>query len=255
MDHAEVRAWLADAFFRPGLLRALDDDEPDAAVDDPQIYGLRQHLATCAECGTELAALRSTAVALDLALGPPAGARERVLANVSALGRERKMKASRRGWWPLNLSLPRAAAALAVLAAIVFGLGAAAGLILSSSGDQPSRLAAVLAQLDARLAEPGVRQATLRDENGSGAGLVVLSPASHRLAVFTASLEPPPTGRYECYLERDGERTLIGPMGFEGPVAFWAGPIDSPADAGRPGDRFLVLLGAADGEPRLQTEF
>jgi anti-sigma factor RsiW len=254
MDHADVRAWLADAFFRPGLLRALDDDHPDAASDDPQVAGLRQHLATCDQCGAELVALRSTAVALDLALGPPAGARERVLARVSELGRERKA-APRRRWWRPTLSLPRAAAALAVFAAIVFGLGAAAGLILSSAGDQPSRLAAVLAQMDERLAEPGVLQATLRDGSGSGAGLVVLSPDSQRLAVFTASLEPPSTGRYECYLERNGERTLIGPMIFEGPVAFWAGPVDTPADAGRPGDRFLVLLGAADGEPRLQTEF
>lgn len=144
---------------------------------------------------------------------------------------------------------------MAVVAAICFGLGAVAGLLLSSAGDQPSRLANALAQLDERLAEPAVRQQTLLDESGSGAGLVVLSPSSQRLAVFTASLEPVPTGRYECYLERDGERTLIGPMGFEGPVAFWAGPIDAPPDAGRPGDRFLVLLGPSDGEPRLQTEF
>ena len=254
MDHADVRAWLADAFFRPGLLRALDDDRPEAEVDDPQIAGLRQHLATCAECAAELAALRSTAVALDLAMGPPAGARERVLANVSALGRERGA-ASNRGWWPLNLSLPRAAASLAVFGAIVFGLGAAAGLILSSAGEQPSRLASVMAQLDERLAEPGVRQAILRDGDGSGAGMVVLSPSSQRLAVFTASLEPPPSGRYECYLERDGQRTLIGPMGFEGQVAFWAGPVDTPADAGLTGDRFIVLFGPADGVPRLQTEF
>src|SRR5687768_16789594 len=169
MDHADVRAWLADAFFRPGLLRALDDDDTDAAVADPQVAGLREHLATCAECGAELAALRSTAVALDLALGPPAAARERVLAKVAELGRERKTAsrqgASRRGWWPLSLSPPRAAAALAVLAAIVFGLGAVAGLLLSWANDQPSRLAAVLAQLDERLAEPGVRQATLLNES------------------------------------------------------------------------------------------
>jgi hypothetical protein len=254
MDHADVRAWLADAFFRPGLLRALDDDAPGAEVDDPQVAALQQHLATCAECAAELAALRSTAVALDLALGPPPAARARVLANVATLGREREA-APRRGWWPLNLSLPRAAAALAVFAAVVFGLGAVAGLILSSAGEQPSRLAAVMAQLDERLAEPGVRQAILRDSDGSGAGMVVLSPGSKRLAVFTASLEPPPTGRYECYLERDGQRTLIGPMFFEGPVAFWAGPVDAPADAGLPGDRFIVLLGPVDSEPVLQTEF
>ena len=254
MDHAEVRAWLADAFFRPGLLRALDDDEPDTASRDPQLAGLRQHLASCAECGAELAALRSTAVALDLALGPPAAARQRILANVSALGRDRK-PAPTPPWWRMNMSRPRAAVTRALFAAIVFGLGAAAALILSSAGDQPSRLAAVVAQMNERLAEPGVRSVTLRDRAGSGAGLVVLSPASQRLAVFTAALEPPATGQYECYLERNGQRTLIGPMVFEGEVAFWGGPVETPADAGQPGDRFLVLLGDADAEARLQAEF
>lgn len=261
MDHPEVRAWLDDAFFRPGQLRTLDEEllrAPDAetgeAGGDPGIAELRLHLAGCAECSGELAALRSTAVALDLALGPPAGARQRILGNVVAVGRERRAP-PRRAWWAFERPTLSTATALAVIAAIAFGLGAVLALMLSSNTTQPSRLAAVVTQMNERLAEPGVKQAILRDRDGSGAGLVVLSPAAQRLAVMSTALELRADGNYQCYLERDGQRTLIGPMHFEEQVAFWAGPITAPPDAGRAGDRFLVLYGEADAEPELQTEF
>jgi len=74
----------------------------------------------------------------------------------------------------------------------------------------------------------------------------VHSMARQELAVLSSTLEPPAAGGYDCYLERDGQRTLIGPMHFDRETAFWAGPVGGPVDAGRSGDRFLILHDGRD---------
>jgi hypothetical protein len=248
MDHADVKAWLADAFFSAGLLRGLEDER----ADDPELSELRQHLAGCEECSAELAALRTTAVGLDLALGPSPAARERVLSRVAMLGRERKQTGGWRAW--RSLSPVRAAGAVALVGVLAFTLGLGLGKI--SAGDQqPSRLANVIGQLTERLADADARQAYLQDQSGARSGMVVISPAALRLAVLSSGVDPVAADGYACYLERDGELVEIGPMNFEGDVGFWAGPLSGPPDPGRAGDRFLVLGDETDRVPVLWTEF
>lgn len=249
MDHADVRAWLDDAFFLPGRLRALDD----APAADSDLTPLRAHLASCAECSAELDALHTTAAALDLALGPPPAARERVLANVRDLGRERRPVAGV-AFFRRRISLARASAAVALGVVLALGLGSVLGAA-SRAPEEPSRLSQAVAQIGERLRDPDVQQLALRDGSGERAGLLFLSASAGRLAVFTSALLPPARGEYGCYLERDGERTAIGPMHFEGEVAFWAGPMSGPADLGRSGDRFLVTLDEADSQPALWADF
>jgi hypothetical protein len=104
------------------------------------------------------------------------------------------------------------------------------------------------------LAEPDAVELRLLDGAGEPAGIVVHSPSRQELAVLTSVLDRPATGRYECYLERDGESVFIGPMHFEDGTAFWAGPVAVIADAGRAGDRFMVMHGAG-AEPALWAQY
>lgn len=256
MDHADVRAWLEEAFFRPGALRELD---PEGGLETPQEGAgeatVREHLLGCAECTAELRSLRFTSVALDVGFGPPPAARQRLLAKVHQLGRERGTSSVQpAAGAPVTAGPPRppawsvtrpaglrwAAALLAVL--VAFGSGAALGLGWPAQ-DEPAgpRLENAAAMLGELLSEPDTQQVQLLDTANTPAGLVVHSVARQQLAVLSSTLEPPAAGRYECYLERDGQRTLIGPMHFDGQTAFWAGPVGGPADAGRSGDRFLIL--------------
>ncbi|HSH22055.1 MAG TPA: hypothetical protein VK992_05555 [Candidatus Caenarcaniphilales bacterium] len=254
MDHPEARAWLEEAALQPGGIEALPNPE------------LVAHVESCRACAAERDALRATAIALNLALGPPLGARERVLANVRELGRDRGRAADRRptagsalvgtparaGW--LGRLTPRLAAALLGVAVLFFAAGALAGAFLGRDVAS-SRLANATAQLAELSGQPGARQVTLHDQTGTPAGIVVHDATARRLAVLTSSLAPLADGRYFCYLERDGERVAIGPMHFEAGTGFWAGPIDGPDDAGREGDRFLVLVEGSAGAPVLVGQF
>jgi hypothetical protein len=255
MDHPEVRAWLEEAAAEPGVL-----DRPA----DPEIA---RHLEQCAGCAAERESLRATSVALDLAIGPSIGARQRVLDNVRELGRQRR-PADRRppatehrrgryvGWFGDLAARP--AAALLALGLLVFAVGALAGALgggLLADDEPQRRLDRAVAEMTRLAADPGSVQLTLRDEAGSPAGLVVHDPAAARLAVVSGALPDGAAADYWCYLERDGRRTPIGPMHVEGETHFWAGPMDGVADAGRPGDRFLVMGRDSDGPPVLVGDF
>jgi hypothetical protein len=263
MDHAEVRAWLEEAALEPGAL-----EQPA----DPQVVG---HLERCRACAAERDALRATAVALDLAIGPPIAARERVLANVRELGRERSAapaanvvapaagtaatrepaaRTTLAGW--LGRLTPRMAVAMIGLALVLLAVGALGGALGGAllRGDEPRRLDMAVAEMTRLAAQPGASQLALRDPEGNPAGMVIHDPATARLAVISASLPGGDTD-YWCYLERAGERTRIGPMHLEGETHYWAGPMGGPADAGRSGDRFLVLDERSDGAPVLVGEF
>jgi hypothetical protein len=103
--------------------------------------------------------------------------------------------------------------------------------------------------------DPASQTVTLRDGGRATAGLVVYNAPRDQLVVLSAALAEPDAGRYFCYLERESERVPIGPMHFESDTAFWAGPMSGPDDAGRPGDRFLVVLEDSDALPVLVGEF
>ena len=153
---------------------------------------------------------------------------------------------------------------LAAVAAVVVLLGGG-GLVvdLARQRDQATQqrdqargeaqqLAGVAGTLDALLAEPGHRVASLASTaTGHAVGSVVWGPASSRLAVVTGALAAPPPGTtYRCWVERDGVRHVIGQMEFGEGLAYWAGWVD-PASGIGPGSRIGVSLvkGTGGGAP------
>ena len=149
---------------------------------------------------------------------------------------------------------------LAAAAAVVVLLGGG-GLVVDLAGqrDQAARqrdqargeaqqLAGVAGTLDALLAEPGHRVASLASTStGRAVGSVVWGPASSRLAVVTGALAaPPPGSTYRCWVERDGVRHVIGQMEFGEGLAYWAGWVD-PASGIGPGSRIGVSLAKDTG--------
>ena len=149
---------------------------------------------------------------------------------------------------------PRPATTLLILL-VAFGTGALLGLGFPQPAQETGpRLEGAAKMLGELLSEPDAQRVTLVDGASAPAGLVVHSPARQELAVISSMGQPPSGSRYDCYLERDGQRMLIGPMHFEGDTAFWAGPVGGPADAGRDGDRFVVMLDGED-EPAVWGQF
>jgi hypothetical protein len=237
MDHAAVREWLEEAFFTPGALEA----------DDATAGAVRAHVGECRECAAHAVALRMTALKLDLARGPSPQLRERVLETARRVGRPRPAVAKRAiappaaappPWWQTGLAW-RFATAVLVVGIVGAALGAWwAGSINpgSTEGRQLADAVAMMADLSGR---PGTNELVLRDVGGAAAGVVLVSNASHQVAVFTASLPRSAQGTYDCYLERAGQRTWIGPMHWTEGVQFWAGQM-SGSMAMAPGDQLVV---------------
>lgn len=246
MTHAEARELMEALFATPA------DAGPDAAARG----ALVAHLAECPDCAREHAALAATAAALQLAYGPPPALRQRVLDAVARTGRDRSGAAAASPSAATGgrlIAFPRALAAAAALAVLAFVAGALSMVYLAprESDSALAKAAMVMAEM-AR--DPSAHAMTLRDPNGAPGGTVMYAPDSSMLVVFSEMLEEPASGRYDCYLEREGQRTWIGPMLFEDDTAFWAGPVrtDTPP---RQGDRFLVLAGPDDPVPMLVASF
>lgn len=239
MDHAEARARLEERYVEPVTAGRLDAE-------------LEAHLAECSGCAAEDAALRATAAAVQLAIGPPPGLRRRVLDNVAELGLQRGPVTVGDYNGRRTALAPRLLAAAAVLAVLAFVAGAlSAALLAPPADDRLARAAAMMAEL-AR--DPAAETFTLRLPSGAPGGTAMFDAASGRLVVFSAAL---PAGDldYDCFLERDNQRTWLGPMFYESRTHFWAGPVDEAPDLGRPGDRLIVLVDADDAAPALAAEF
>jgi hypothetical protein len=91
MEHDEVRDLLADAAIEPGGLdRLMAGDTPTAAL-------VAGHLAGCPECTDELERLRRSVGIIRpmVRATPPPELRERTLAYVAGLGRERRLSSTR----------------------------------------------------------------------------------------------------------------------------------------------------------------
>ena len=258
MTHEQAREAMEALLAAPA-----DHAQADGATAVAQ---LEAHLAGCAACAREYRGQRMTAAALQLEIGPPAMARARVLAGVIREGRPRgtvygaagvaaappeaTLRAPRRG---LLLTLPRALAAAAVLAVLAFVGGALSVIYLGPrEGDGALAKAAMMMADIAR--DPQAVTMTLHDPSGAPGGTVMFAPDSRMLVVFSESLPGAASGDYDCYVERAGERTWVGPMLFEADTAFWAGPVRA-SDLGQPGDRFLVLADEGDPTPMLEATF
>jgi hypothetical protein len=254
MDHAEVRERLESALLSPGKLRTLESDTT------PEGEQLREHLASCAACSSELRALRETGAFLAAAapddLGPRPEVREALLQAIRETGVARENRAGRGtrdvaarrspGWvaprsaW-LALGAVAVAAVLLVAAAITYNAQR------ETVERETRELAAVTAATDRVLREPDRQTVVLRDRSGRAAGTIVYSRASHELVVVSDALATPARGeQYDCYVERSGSRRNIGWMHFSSGLAYWAGRVESLPDPGGPPANFVVTRGSED---------
>jgi anti-sigma-K factor RskA len=179
------------------VLGALKDEEAEA---------FRRHLATCAVCRDEVAALQIVADALPLAapqLAAPRRLRRRVMSGVRKEPKIARTATARRRSWPV-LARAVTAGALAAAAAI------AAAVVLTSSGSSGERL--VHASITAR----------------TGSAVVRLAEGHAELIV--QHMPQPPGGKiYEVWLERDG-RSPSPTSALFGVTSTGAGAVDVPGD-------------------------
>lgn len=263
--------------------------EPDgferlAAGDRPEAAALAGHLAGCERCRAEHDALRRLADALRTVVPelPADDLRERTLAAVAALGRPRSAggagESSMAGSQPAphlaEVPPPAAGRRLAVgprrllrlaglAAALVVALGAGLYAGAQSREAELGRQAVRVAALErlavtslAVAAAPDAESVALVAPDGRAEGRVLYSPTTRQLVVVARGLEPPPAGwEYRCWVEVEGERTVVGRMVFADELAYWAGPADV-LTAAEPPSRFgisLVAVGeTAPGEPILE---
>lgn len=273
MDHAEVLERLDEKFFGRGKIWSLADGSTAEDV------ALRAHLDGCAPCRREYDALVATAATLAIGapatLRPPDGAKERMLATVRELGVARipgggqpvatgrsfpAEAAADRVRPPAQLRRRGVLAGLAVAAAVLLLVGGAvvgriSGPSTGTAVDEVHQLAALSSSMDRLLADPGYRQLRLRTGGDTDGGTVLVSGDRKELLVVTTALRAPTDDRrYWCFLERDGTRTRLGWMHFADALAYWVGPVQGPADLGRTGDRFVVVLERSD-TPELRGSF
>ncbi|HEY7589526.1 MAG TPA: anti-sigma factor [Candidatus Limnocylindrales bacterium] len=271
MDHPEAREILEAAAVEPGGLDRL------MAGDTREAAALAGHLAGCDECTRLMARLRRdvAVIAGVVRTTPPPGLRDRTLAYVRSVGRERgsdgaaaavgvgvaggmssRTEGTRRGW-----RLPRAAMAAGLAAVLIAAVVGTAALVDARNRDviaardaelaRQSEIVAALSRVTTWTlrvgAEPDARRVALAGP-GSGSGTILFSPASHELVVVATGLTEPASGELQCWVSVDGRRERVGRMFFGGDLAYWAGPVEA-LDAIRPGAEFGVSPVDASGEP------
>ena len=216
--------------------------------------------ATTPAAAAKLPAVSPTAMPATRPSVVPGGRTGRTAGMTSAASRaaRRDPGASRSGPSFRWLALGAAAAALLFVAGAVLGrpLGLGGGEPAGTSGPvRTSDATRILAAAAGILQGQGYSLAHLRTPEGTPGGFVAVSPGSGRLVVVSGVLTEPSDGaRYLCYLERDGTRTLVGPMHFDGDLAYWAGQ-STPSDLGLTGDVFLIQLDTPGSAPALSGTF
>jgi hypothetical protein len=255
MDHAEAREILELAAVEPGgLARLMAGDTPEAAA-------LAGHLAGCVECTREMARLRRVAgiVRGVVRTTPPPELRERTLAFVRAVGRDRSGAGLAPGvaaavmpaLGPAAAGMPvasspadrgrrwgRLAALAAVIALAVVGTGVAIvqsravgdrDATIAQQAEGLNDLATVTAWTLRVSGQPDARRVELAAAAApKGHGTLLFSPATRELVVVAMGLARPPAG-YElrCWVESDGTRRSVGRMFFGGGMSYWVGPVDA----------------------------
>ena len=274
MDHDATREQLELAAVEPGGIdRLIAGDTPTAQV-------VAAHLAGCPDCADELARLERSSRLIRATVRelPPADLRERTLASVRALGRDRGGVADPGTATLEPVAVPARALAERTIpltaprrtlgrqrAAIGWVATIAAAIVLSVA----STSLLVGGRVDRQLADQSdtihtlqeITTATLRVTTESDArhvalsgasdpelvGSLVFSPSTSELVVVASGLTRPPAGQeYRCWVERGGQRQRVGRMFFSGDLAYWIGPV--PALTGVSSDaRFGVSLVNASG--------
>ena len=261
---AEWRAWSVVSL---GFAAAAPDDLTMRPTSRARILGAvtaRPRAATAPLATSATPATIAVAATPPLPYAPvvpatrpsvvPGGRSGRTAGMTSAASRaaRRDPDASRGGASFRWLALGAAAAAL------LFVAGAVLGRPLGLGGGEPPRTSDATRILTAAadvLQGQGYSLAHLETPDGTPGGFVAVSPGSGRLVVVSKALTEPSDGtRYLCYLERDGIQTVVGPMHFDGDLAYWAGQ-STPPDLGLTGDVFLVKLDTPGSEPALSGTF
>ncbi len=255
MEHADALERIEIAAVEPdGIERLMAGDTPDAAA-------VAGHLAGCPACVEELARIRrSAAVAREVIRAEPDPAlRERTLAFVRAVGRDRTADAPSEA--PIAMRArsggrPRLAWAVGLAAALVvsvaLGFAAGGGLRSGQGGDRGGEVALLQGATSAAMriaAQPDARQVALAAAPGGGtaAGSLLFSARSGELVVVATGLAPAAAGQeYGCWVEVDGQRHRLGRMYWAGDLWTWAGPAAGLADLPA-GARFGVSLAPAGG--------
>jgi anti-sigma factor RsiW len=178
------------------------------ALKEEEAETFRRHLATCAVCRDEVAALQTIADALALTapqLPVPRRLRRRVMSSVRNEPRIPRTAAARRRSRPA-LARPVAAVggALAAAAAIV------GAVVLTSGGSSGARL------VQASVAAP--------------TGSAVVRLAGGHAELIVAHMPQPPAGKiYEVWLQRDG-RSPSPTSALFGVTSTGAGSVDVPGE-------------------------
>jgi hypothetical protein len=276
MDHAEALELIELAAVEPdGLDRMMAGDTPESSA-------VAGHLAGCPTCATELVRIRRTAMLARqvIASGPDPALRERTLAVVREVGRDRTAPESVSAGGPAGSSgsprpvaappLPtvrpatarRPWAAIAGIAAgliLAVALGFAVATVRSPAGELTAEVAVLQETNEAMLrlqAAPDTERVALvpADAGTASAGDLLFSRSSGELLVVASGLAPlEPGDEYLCWVEADGERRRLGEMYAGGDLQSWAGTVDGLADL--PPDAVfgvsLVPGGAESGTPVL----
>jgi hypothetical protein len=259
MEHSEARELLELAAVEPDGFDRL------AAGDTAEAAAVAGHLAGCPECTAELERLRRSSVVIRDAISTmaPPELRERTLALVAAVGRDRSVGAAAgpvrvveapapASSEPVSIESARGRRSAGIGRIGVWAAAIAAGLIIGLVatqllvvGPRDERIAAQNEDVNAlakaaawSLAIQGRSDAeriALASTTGADApsGTIVYSPGTTHLVVLAQGLEKPPAGmEYRCWVESGGVRTPIGQMFFAGDVAYWVGEAPATGSAG-----------------------
>jgi hypothetical protein len=270
MDHAEAIEQIELAAVEPdGIERLMAGDTAEGAA-------VAGHLAGCPACVGELARIsRTSAVVREvLSVAPDPALRERTLAFVRAVGRDRSGAAgvaesavagppaggpARTGPATMRHDAPAArtrrwlglgviAAALVLAAGLGFGLAT----MRSPDAAHPDQVAVLESAAREAMrvgAQPDAQQiALMATGDAAGAtGSLVFSPSMGELVMVADGLPPlGPGEEYGCWVEAGGTRTRIGHMYPGGAMHAWTGPVEGLA-ALPPDAVFGVSRVPADG--------
>jgi anti-sigma-K factor RskA len=164
------------------------------AVDDIERAAFDRHLRDCATCAIEVTELRETSTWLSypVAIAPPPGMREAVLARVANTPQERARRAApptsaRRGRWQRW--------AVAAAAAIVLGAGVGtATWVVADQGAQTQRQ--INAQMQAVVSAPDAKLVN-KDLPGGGRISFIVSPSRDAGVAVLSGM--PPAGVNKIY--------------------------------------------------------
>ena len=275
MEHTEARELLELAAVEP------DGFERLAAGDTAEASALAGHLAGCDECAAEMERIRRASVVIRDAVrtAPPPDLRERTLAFVAAVGRDRSVPAAAVATASASVSTPalpaaplaiddarrrrsgglaRAAGWVTAIAAVVVLALIASQLLIVGPRDQQiaeqnGDLAAIAKAAAWSLAiqgRPDAERVALTSPTGdaSVSGTLVYSPATDHLVVLAEGLQQPPPGvEYRCWVETGGQRKAVGQMFFAGDIAYWVGEV--PATTTLPDDAVFGVSPTPAGNP------